>query len=72
VDVVKFFAGLVQMNRQKDPTAGQIATLLDTLQATASGNTTTISLAIPEQQIEQLINSAGPHTHAKKAQLQIN
>jgi hypothetical protein len=71
VDVVKFFAGLVQMNRQKDPTAGQIATLLDTLQATASGNTTTISLAIPEQQLEQLING-DLHTHARKAQLQIN
>jgi hypothetical protein len=66
VDVVKFFAGLVQLNRQQNPTAGQVATLLDTLQTSTSGNTTTISLAIPEQQLEQLLNSA-PHSHAKAA-----
>jgi hypothetical protein len=64
VDVVKFFAGLVQLNKQNNAAAGQVATLLDTLQATASGNTTTISLAIPEQQIEQLLNSAH-QTHAR-------
>ncbi|MGA2879516.1 MAG: hypothetical protein ABSG13_11235 [Bryobacteraceae bacterium] len=70
VDVVKFFAGLVQLNRQNNPAAGQVATLLDTLQTTTSGNTTTISLAIPEQQLEQLLNSAQPH--GRKASLQIN
>ena len=72
VDVVKFFAGLVQLNRQNNPAAGQVATLLDTLQTTTSGNTTTISLAIPEQQLEQLINSAEPHAHPRKAALRIN
>lgn len=74
VDVVKFFAGLVQMNRSNNPTAGQVATLLDTLQASASGNTTTISLAIPEQQLEQLLNSAQQQSHsrARKASLQTN
>jgi hypothetical protein len=58
VDVVKFFAGLVQLNRQKDPAAGQVATLLDTLQTSTSGNVTNISLAIPEHALEQLLNSA--------------
>ncbi|HTC88537.1 MAG TPA: hypothetical protein VK686_09590, partial [Bryobacteraceae bacterium] len=72
VDVVKFFAGLVQLNKQNNPAAGQVATLLDTLQATTSGNTTTISLAIPEQALEQLINSAEPHAHTRKAALRIN
>jgi hypothetical protein len=72
VDVVKFFAGLVQLNKQNNPAAGQVATLLDTLQTTTSGNTTTISLAIPEQQLEQLINSAEPHAHTRKAALRIN
>jgi hypothetical protein len=74
VDVVKFFAGLVQMNRQNDPAAGQVATLLDTLQVTAAGNTTTISLGIPEQQLELLLNSAQPHAHnhVRKASLRIN
>ncbi len=70
VDVVKFFAGLVQLNRQNNAASGQVATLLDTLQTTTSGNTTTISLAIPEQQLEQLLNSAQPH--ARKAALRIN
>jgi len=70
VDVVKFFAGLVQLNRQKNPTAGQVATLLDSLQATTSGNTTSIVLSIPEPQLEQLLNSAHP-AHAK-ASLEIN
>jgi hypothetical protein len=71
VDVVKFFAGLVQLNTQNNAAAGQVATLLDTLQTTASGNTTTISLAIPEQQLEQLLNSA-QQPHTRKASLRIN
>jgi len=71
VDVVKFFAGLVQLNKQNNAAAGQVATLLDTLQTTASGNTTTISLAIPEQQLEQLLNSA-QQPHTRKASLRIN
>ncbi len=71
VDVVKFFAGLVQLNREKDPTAGQVATLLDSLQATTSGNTTSIVLSIPEQQLEQLLNTAHP-SQAKRASLRTN
>jgi hypothetical protein len=67
VDVVKFMAGLVQMNKPNNPSAGQVATLLDSLQASASGNITTISLAIPEQQLEQLLNSA--HPRATRASL---
>lgn len=70
VDVVKFFASLVQLNKQNNPAAGQVATLLDSLQTSTSGNTTMISLAIPEQQLEQLLNSARPH--ARKASLRIN
>jgi hypothetical protein len=70
VDVVKFFAGLVQLNRQKNPAAGQVATLLDTLQTSTAGNITTISLAIPEQQLEQMLNSA--HPARAKAAARIN
>lgn len=55
VDVVKFFAGLVQLNRQNNPAAGQVGTLLDSLQTSTYGNTTQISLSVPEQQIEQLL-----------------
>jgi hypothetical protein len=70
VDVLKFFASLVQLNRQKDPTAGQVATLLDTLQTSTSGNVTTISIAIPERQLEQLLNSV--HPSPAKAAARIN
>jgi hypothetical protein len=70
VDVVKFFAGLVQLNRQKNPAAGQVATLLDTLKTSTAGNVTTISLAIPEQQLEQLLNSV--HAAPAKAAARIN
>jgi len=70
VDVLKFFAGLVQLNRQQNATAGQVATLLDTLQTSTSGNITNISLAIPEQQLEQLLNSV--HPAPAKAAAQIN
>jgi hypothetical protein len=70
VDVVKFFAGLVQLNRQNNPAAGQVATLLDSLQTSTAGNVTTISLAIPEQQLEQMLNSA--RQTRTKASLQVN
>jgi hypothetical protein len=80
VDVVKFLAGLVQMNKQNNPAAGEVATLLDSLQTSTSGDTATISLAIPEQTLEQLLKSAEPHQHQphsgvghiKRDALQIN
>lgn len=72
VDVVKFLAGMVQMNKQNNPSAGQVATLLNSLQATASGNITTISLAIPEQQLELLLNSAHPGDRPARASLRVN
>ena len=71
VDVLKFFAGLVQLNRQQNPAAGQVATLLDTLQTTVSGNITNISLAIPEQQLEQLLNTVHS-APAKAADVRVN
>jgi hypothetical protein len=55
VDVVKFIAGLVQLNRQNNPAAGQVATLLDALDCKTLGNVTTISLSIPERQLEQML-----------------
>ena len=60
VDVVKFFASLIQLNRQQNATAGQVATLLDTLKTSTSGNITSISIAIPEPQLEQLLNGIRP------------
>jgi len=62
VDVVKFVAGMVQLNRDNNPTAGQVATLLDTLDCKAAGNVTTISLAIPETQLEQMLANMRPQS----------
>jgi hypothetical protein len=63
VDVVKFVAGMVQLNRQNNPAAGQVATLLDTLDCKTTGNVTTISLAIPEQQLEQMLEMMRQQSH---------
>ncbi len=74
VDVVKFVASMLQLNRQDNPTAGQVSSLLDTLDAKTAGNVMSMSLAIPEQQLEQLFQNLqrppGPAT--KKAAPQVN
>jgi hypothetical protein len=64
VDVVKFVAGMVQLNRENNATAGHVASLLDTLDCKATGNVTTISLAIPETQIEQMLQGMQQERHA--------
>lgn len=56
VDVVKFVAGMIQLNRQNNPAAGQVATLLDTLDTKTAGNVTSVSLSIPELQLEQMLD----------------
>lgn len=62
VDVVKFLAGMVQLNRDK-PEVGNFATILDTLQLKSSGNTMSLSLTVPEPQLEQLMQ---PKANARK------
>jgi hypothetical protein len=56
VDVFKFLAGLIQLNSQDNKVAGQVSTLLDNMDLKTSGSVMTMSLAIPEQQLEQLLN----------------
>lgn len=68
VDVVKFIVGMLQMNRQSNATAGQVASLLDGLDTKTSGNVMSLSLAIPEQQLEQILGQVGhPKPAGKKA-----
>lgn len=55
VDVGKFLASMVQMNRDKNPGAGKVATLADAATFSSSGPVATVSVALPEQQIEQLL-----------------
>jgi len=65
VDVVKFIAGLIQTNRQNDKTAAQVSTLLDALQTTTQGNVMTMSLAIPEATLEQMMSAMRQERHAE-------
>jgi hypothetical protein len=68
-DVVRFLVGMIQQNRESNPTAGQISDLLDALSLKTSGNVMTMSLAIPEKQLEQIFGTLGhgPFQAAKKA-----
>lgn len=66
VDVVKFMAGMVQMNRQNNPAAEQAASLIDNLDCKATGTHTTLALAIPESVLEQLVSGAAKDHPAKK------
>ena len=58
-DVVRFLVGMIEQNRDSNPTAGQISELLDTLNLKTSGNVLTMSLSIPEKQLEQIFNGLG-------------
>ena len=58
-DVLRFLVGMIQQNRDSNPTAGQISDLLDALNLKTSGNVMTMSLAIPEKQLEQLFDGFG-------------
>lgn len=68
-DVFKFLAGMIQLNREKDPTAAQVASLLDTLELSTHGNIMTLSLSIPENQLERMIESSKQHAQPKRAQV---
>lgn len=74
VDVVKFVASMLQLNRQDNAVAGQFSSLLDTLDTKTTGNVMSMSLAIPEPQLEQLFqNLQRPSRPAtKKAAPQVN
>jgi hypothetical protein len=58
VDVLKFVTGMIQSNRDKDPSAGKIATLADSAQISATGSVMRLVLAVPEDQIEKLLMPA--------------
>ncbi len=64
VDVARFLASLVQVNRDKNPGASKIATLADAATFSASGSVASVSVSLPEAQIEQLLkpDHAGPRT----------
>ena len=65
VDVARFMASFVQMQRQKDPQLEIIAQAIDGMTLNSSGDNFHASLSIPEKSMEQLADSR-PH-HGFKA-----
>jgi hypothetical protein len=65
-DVVRFIAGLVQLNRDSNEQAQKIATLVDTMQLTVSANAMQLSLVIPEDVAEKMfMPQAAPHPRGR-------
>ncbi|MBI4908230.1 MAG: hypothetical protein HY820_31680 [Acidobacteria bacterium] len=58
VDVVKFLAGMLQLNSQNDKRAGEAARLLDKMELKASGTQFRMSLTIPEEMVEGFLKPA--------------
>jgi hypothetical protein len=67
VDVFKFVAGMVQLNRQNDKTVDKVATLLDTMELKTTGNVMSMSLTIPERLLEQMLEMMRQESHAARA-----
>lgn len=72
VDVVRFVVSMLQLNRQNSPAAGQVASLLDALDTKTTGNQMSLTLAIPEQQLEQMLGQLQRPGAVKKAPPQFN
>jgi len=66
VDVFKFLAGMIQNNRQNDATVGQVATLVDNMDVKTKDNVMSLSLNIPEKQLEQLLETMRQETRAAR------
>jgi len=58
-DVIRFLGNMVQLNAPA-ASAAAITSLVQSLSVQTDGNTVKLALAIPEQQLESLVNSA-PH-----------
>jgi len=69
-DVVRFFASMVQMERQKDPRAGIAASAFDNMNLATDGDAMHLSISLPEKSLEQLIDSMPSHHAAVDPQSQ--
>jgi hypothetical protein len=72
-DVVRFIAGLVQLNKDGNEQAQKIASLLDTMQLTTQASTMKLSLTIPEDLMEKLFvpQDQGPRQAGKRKRASI-
>jgi hypothetical protein len=64
-DVVRFLGNMVQANAPA-ASAAAITSLVQSLSVTADGNTVKLALAIPEDQLEKLVNTAQQSRTAAK------
>jgi hypothetical protein len=61
-DVVRFFASMLQMQRQKDPRAAILASALDNMTLAVHDSNLLLTVSIPEKSMEQLAD-LGPANH---------
>lgn len=54
-DVMKFFAGMITLNREEKGNE-ELAKLVETLQVGTKGNTVSFSLSVPELEVEKMID----------------
>jgi hypothetical protein len=71
-DVIRFMVTMFQSNRQKNQSAGTMASLLDTMTISTTTNVTQVALVLPEAQVEQLVNTLQQHGHAENRAPQAN
>jgi hypothetical protein len=65
-DVIRFFASMVQMQRQNDPRAEVLASALDGMTLQTTGANLHVAVTMAEKSLEQLAQAApGPHTHVR-------
>lgn len=57
-DVVRFLAGMVQLNREKDPKSEEMANLLEKIDIKATGNQLRLLLTVPEDYFEKYVKPA--------------
>ena len=64
-DVIRFFAQMIQVQAQGDKVPVEARSVLKNLVVTTEGNVVKVTLSVPEDQIESLINSA-PHRRSAR------
>jgi hypothetical protein len=62
VDVVRFLAGLLQLNSGNDPRAAELTKMLDRMQLSSSGNVFRMQLTVPDDFIDKLVRPASRKT----------
>jgi len=66
VDVVRFLASMVQMQRQSDARADLVASSLDSMTIRTDGNQVHFAMSMPEKNLEQLAE-LGPKANGRRA-----